>query len=150
MATQLLQVMLCGSIGGQTLAALLQIDQRHFNLRRFTFTGDAHENVFDVDAAVLPAALVHARQVLGEVLEDFLVDHVATLIATTGSGQPVFQFLEAIERFGDEQRAPLVLRIRLGATKDDLRHAHTQFAYASQGIEFAQYGRATKGCNQLR
>ncbi|MNR32138.1 hypothetical protein D3C85_1496980 [compost metagenome] len=83
-------------MGGQTLPALLQIDQRDLNRGGFTFTGYTHEHVLDVQATVLPTALVHARQVFRQLLQDSIM-HRLTVTLAAATGIPVFDLFEAVQ-----------------------------------------------------
>ncbi len=96
MAPQLLHVMGGRPISGQPLTAFLEIQQGNVDVGRVAGTGDAYKNVLGVQATVLPAALVHAHQCPGQLLEHTLVDQFAVLFAATG-GVPVFDFIEAVQ-----------------------------------------------------
>ncbi|MNY69938.1 hypothetical protein D3C86_2079580 [compost metagenome] len=50
----------------------------------------------DVKAAVLQTALVHAGQILGQILEHAIM-HRFTVTLATAAGVPMFEFLKAVQ-----------------------------------------------------
>lgn len=97
MAPQLLHVVGGRASGSQALSAFLEIQQGDFGLRRLAFSGHADKHMLDVEASMLPAALVHTSQVCSQRLEDMVMYGLAVTFASA-SGIPVFDFLEAIHR----------------------------------------------------
>lgn len=98
---------------------------------------------------MLPASFVHARQVVRQILQDPVVNGLAMALTAT-AGIPVFDFLKAIQGFGDQQCTPLVNGVALSAAEHHLRYPHADLVQTGQRIQLAQYSRPTKGCSQLR
>ncbi|MNG16553.1 hypothetical protein D3C84_1004810 [compost metagenome] len=81
--------------------------------------------MLDIDAAVLPAPLVHARQVLGQVLEHTIVHSLAMALAST-TLVPLLDFLEAVQGLGHQQCAPFMHGIALRFAENDFRNSHIE------------------------
>ena len=73
MAPQLQHVVQCGLFAGQAAAAFFQVEQCHFGSQRLPFADDAHKDMFDIDAAVLPACRMQTGQALRYFLQQLLV-----------------------------------------------------------------------------
>ncbi|MCY1177148.1 hypothetical protein D9M73_174450 [compost metagenome] len=111
--------------GAQALPALLQIDQGNLDFGRLALTGDANKYVLDIDAAVLPTPLVHARQIIGQVLEHAIVHSLAMALAST-TFVPLLDFLEAVQGLGHQQCAPFMHGIALCFTENDFRNSNIE------------------------
>ncbi|MNE34732.1 hypothetical protein D3C80_1284640 [compost metagenome] len=147
MAAQLLQVIGCSALTADAAAALFQVQQRYFGSRFVAFTDHLDEHMLAVQAAMLPMATVHTRQVLGQVLQHALMQGRAVTLART-VGVPVVAILEAVQGLADQQGAPLMLGITLDPAINDMRHPHTQLLEAVERIIFTQHRRAAERVHQ--
>jgi len=103
--------------------------------------------MLDVQATVLPATFVHARQCRRHLFEYTLVYRFAVLFTATG-GVPFFDFVETVQRSRHQQCFPLVLRITTRLAEHHLRYPYIQRAQAFESIPFAQHRRASKRMQQ--
>src|SRR5690606_13032601 len=140
-AAQLAQVVARRAAAAEAPAALLQVQQCHLG----TLRRPAHEQVLGIQAAVLPAALVHARQGRTDLLQQGVM-LLAGLLAAAG-GVPAVDVAEAVQCLGNQQPAPALAGLIVAAAVDQARYADAQAAQAIQRIALAQHrGPAERMC----